>query len=281
MKKGSIVYQAKSTLQEKLKIGSSRHADKALGITHDHIYSWKTYNTYRENACNFAEWARTKHGCKTLDEAREYAGDYIKGLADGGYAAPTQKVAAAALAKLYGCPSREFGVKTKEAHRKDITRSRGKTKSDRHFSEENNKELIDFCRATGLRRSELEQLRSEQLRYDDKTGLYSLEVKGKGGRVRISPILSQEAVERIKGADGLVWPRVHAGADVHSFRADYVATLYKSHARQREDIPPKERYCCKGDMAGIWFDKPAMRIVSNALGHTRIDVIAQSYLYSL
>jgi hypothetical protein len=40
----------------------------------------------------------------------------------------------------------------------------------------------------------------------------------------------------------------------------------------------KELYRCRKDKYGIVYDRKAMLIVSKALGHERIDVIAQSYL---
>ena len=40
----------------------------------------------------------------------------------------------------------------------------------------------------------------------------------------------------------------------------------------------KEKYYCRGDRKGEVFDRAAMRITSNALGHGRIGVIAGHYL---
>lgn len=47
----------------------------------------------------------------------------------------------------------------------DITRSRNKAKRDKNFSEANNWRLVEFCKGTGLRRSELKELKKEDL-YD-------------------------------------------------------------------------------------------------------------------
>lgn len=46
-----------------------------------------------------------------------------------------------------------------------------------------------------------------------------------------------------------------------------------------ENIPISERYIMRKDRAGEILDKRAMRIVSKAMGHNRIDVIALNYLY--
>ena len=48
-------------------------------------------------------------------------------------------------------------------NRQDIKRSRGDRVRDQHFSKTNNDELIKFCRGTGLRRRELQELRGKDL----------------------------------------------------------------------------------------------------------------------
>lgn len=66
--------------------------------------------------------------------------------------------------------------------------------------------------------------------------------------------------------------------DIHSYRAQYATEVYDRYARPKEEIPPAERYVCRRDCAGIVLDKCAMRIASEALGHSRINVITEYYL---
>jgi hypothetical protein len=75
-------------------------------------------------------------------------------------------------------------------HRSGITRSRKEAKRDKNFSESKNKEFIEFCKATGLRKKELKCLRGTQLVF--KSGIYYIAVTSgaKGGRYRESPIIS-------------------------------------------------------------------------------------------
>ena len=49
-------------------------------------------------------------------------------------------------------------------------------------------------------------------------------------------------------------------------------------SKERENIPPKDRDCCRNDRKGQHWDKQAMQKASEALGHNRIDVIAGHYL---
>ncbi len=119
--------------------------------------------------------------------------------------------------------------------------------------------------------------------------------KDKGGRYRFAPIITkhaQQVVERMQNTapDELVWQHVHKKADIHSFRADYATLLYKNHARKIEDIPfnrvnrgsgkkyQSEVYACRNDERGKKLDKAAMLKCSKALGHNRLDVVANNYI---
>lgn len=109
----------------------------------------------------------------------------------------------------------------------------------------------------------------------------------KDGRYREVPVIGNvEAVEAACKAagdkkvletftGGLKAPN---GADTHLYRSDYATALYKTLARPIEDVPDGERYYCRTDRAGIVYDRKAMERVSQALGHTRVTVIAQSSL---
>lgn len=273
----SMVAQVKVALDEKLAIGQSKHLAKKMGTAQNHIYSWGTYKAYLNQGCRFAKWAKETYGCKTLEQARPYVKDYLERSKD--LSPYTQKLYASSLAKIYSCSSKDFNVQTDTRHRADITRSRDEKIRDRHFSENRNQELVNFCRSTGLRRSELEKLTGNQL--IERNGQYYIGVKGKGGRYREAPVIYKvdEVVSRMKAAgDEKVWNRVHNAADIHSYRGQYATSFYKSIARHRNEIPTEDRYCCRIDLKGVWYDKKAMLEVSRALGHNRISVIAGHYL---
>lgn len=138
---------------------------------------------------------------------------------------------------------------------------------------------------------------SDSLNFFPNTN-YFVRIKGKGGRVRFAPIIGDhqsEIVERFRSveADENVWRRVHTKADIHSFRADYCVALYKSMARKIDDIPfdrvnsgtghkfQSDVFVCRKDQDGMKFDKAAMRVCSCALGHTRVSVVAENYLWQL
>ena len=121
---------------------------------------------------------------------------------------------------------------------------------------------------------------------------------GKGGRERMSPIIgpnTEQIVERIKStpAEENVWQHIHQSADIHGYRAEYATIIYKAKARAIEEIPydrvnrgtgrkyQSEVYTCRKDEAGRKLDKAAMLVCSKALGHNRIEVVANNYIRGL
>ena len=121
---------------------------------------------------------------------------------------------------------------------------------------------------------------------------------GKGGRERMSPIIgpnTEQIVERIKStpAEEKVWQHIHQSADIHGYRAEYATLIYKAKARAIEEIPydrvnrgtgrkyQSEVYTCRKDEAGRKLDKAAMLVCSKALGHNRIEVVANNYIRGL
>ena len=184
-KNKSLVRQVQETLQSKLKIGESKHLAKKEGRMSEGIYSWNTYKTYRDKSNAFVKWAKSYHDnivdaeggkLKTLADCRKYVDIYLQDRIDQGYSPSTQKTIASALAKLYCCSTMDF-IPTQVRHRADIKRSRvDKETGEKRakFSEERNKEFVNFCRATGLRRDEIKYLKPENLCYDQETKEYKL-----------------------------------------------------------------------------------------------------------
>ena len=261
-------------------IGESKYAAKQQRISANGIYSWSTYKNYLAKGCAFVKWVKEHHGCRTLGDARKYVDAYLQKHIDEEYSAWTQSHIASALAKIYGCSKKDF-MPTQIRRRANIIRRR---KGKAIFSENRNREFVDFCRATGLRRHEIEYLKPENLHYDEVSKQYILvNMKGKGGRLRDCPIVSKEAIKRMKDTPSgqKVWSKIPTRPDVHSYRADYCKSVYHLHARPLADIPRDDRYYCRGDLKGVVYDKRAMLIASQALGHNRINVIAVNYLYGI
>lgn len=296
--KHSLTFQVQEKLKSKLAIGHSKQEDKKQErlllrkkketnpkailnyneqITIHKIYSWSTFQNYLKHGCYFVNWCCVNYNCRDLHECRPYVDEWLKSRSN--LSAYTQKLEAAALAKLFDCTTKDF-IPTKTRYRKDIVRSRTDASRDRNFNLEKHADFIRFCKATGLRKREIKYLRGTSLVY--KNGLYYISVTkgGKGGRCRESLIISDvEYVTDLMKKAGIqkVWTNV-PDLDVHSYRADYCRSVYNMFARPTKNIPLNERFHCRKDLKGVCYDKRAMLITSRFLGHNRINIIAEHYL---
>lgn len=296
--------QVKQTLAAKERFGESKYEAKRDGSAKDGIYSYSTAHIYNRECQKFARYVEehSPEGRYTsLENARSYAKEYIeRENADMSKSAYTVKLERSALAKLYGIESKNVNKElgeVRERARVDISRSRERTvisektgkeiknQSTRagHFSERKHADEVNWARGTGMRRSEMEQVRGDQL-HQRADGSYYFKMDGNqcnGGREREIPVRGD--IERIKelcerAGHDKVFERVPKAMDVHHYRSEYASNLYRELARERDAIPKNDRYCCRSDLKGVWYDKVAMKEVSEALGHSRISVIAEHYL---
>ena len=271
--------QAYDRLTGMLAFGESKKEAMATGTAKNKIFSHATYKNYWKHIKYFLGYIKEKHPeCTTLKNAKKYVNEWLQSRVDQSLSAWTVQLEAKALGKLYGIsPDDEAYFDPPKRNRQDIKRSRGDRVRDKHFSKTNNDELIKFCRGTGLRRRELQELRGKDLvsREQIEAELAELEKipeaqqapsvarrleilrdtqlfpeaqsfihvrNGKGGRERLSPIVGKHAdqiVERIADtpAEENVWQPIHTSADIHGYRAEYATAIYKAHARAIEDIP--------------------------------------------
>jgi len=294
--RGSLTYQIQQALMDKLSTGESKHLAKKMGTHTKKIYSYETLRGYMKHANYFAKWAKAEYGCKTLDECRPHINEYLQSRMDSGLSPHTIKLDTSALAKLYSVSAKDFDITTPPRTRSGITRSRGITTRDKHFSEKRNSDLVNFCKSTGLRRAELENLKGDRLFFKNNKPYIRVDTATKGGKVRDVPVIGtpervQDVIKKMQEAgEEKVFGKAHNAADIHGYRREYAQSLYNSLARDIKDIPfdrinkgtgrayQSEVYNCRDDKKGIQYDKAAMREVSAALGHTRISVIGGNYL---
>lgn len=284
--KKSLIKQVQDKLLSKMAAGESRHLGKQEGIAESKIYSYGTLDAYMQQCCDFVKFAKSEHGCKTLEECRPFVNDFLQRSIDGGKSSYTIKLQSSALAKLYDCGSDSF-ISTPARHRESITRSRGSAIRDSHFSETRNKALVDFCCSVGTRRHELAALTGDCLRQDEQSNYHIWIKQGKGGRSRLAPVVGTKSeIQNVvdlctKAGTGKVFPVVHNGADIHHYRAIYAERVYKSQARPVATLQSSEKYHCRGSKKGIVYDRQALMATSRALGHNnRASTVASHYLYT-
>lgn len=273
----SMIRQVSERLHSMAAYGQSKHTDK-LGNggkpAIDKIYSFSTMCNYHQAACDFAHWARDTHHCRTLDQARQYTGEYLQQRMDSGRSAWTVRRDAAALAKVYQCKTTDLGVTLPARHRGDVTQHSDRTPQG--FAESRHADLAALCRSTGLRRHEVEQLRPQDVRQDAEGRTVVRVEQGKGGKSRDVVALDNTparlAAQATAAGNDRVIDHIPGRAPIHAWRRDYASALYDRLARDVATLSPADQYRCKLDQSGTVYDRQALAAVSVALGHSRIGV---------
>lgn len=278
---------ARLRLQAMLKagMGSKRSKDKAEADTKNKIYSKATFETYKQQFRHFADWLEKAHPeAFTLEDARGFVDEYLRHLIELERSAYSISTAKAAIAKVMGVEATQF-IATPPRLRADIKRSRGEAERDKHISDKKEEELARFTSATGLRRKEMTMIKSDDLFFENGQAYLNINKGTKGGKSRVAKIVgkteaeTKEIVKWIQSKEGRLFYKLSSNYDNHYYRATYANRLYNQLKRDIADIPTEEKYIMRKDRAGEVYDKQAMLHVSKALGHNRISVIAQSYLY--
>jgi hypothetical protein len=277
--------QLKDTLGRKYREG---HGTPKTGKVHngtDVIHSHRTYKTYMTCADRFADWCK-EHGIRVMEEARAAVPEYIKERLNDGKSAFTVAKDTAAIAKAMDCRMTDLNVKLPSRHRADIKNNRGEAKRAEHFSERNHKELVEFCKNTGLRRDELAHLKGSDLKIKDGKAYIVLDRHSgsKGGKAREVEVLrnNEHVADLMRSAgNGLVFSDgIPCGANIHHYRGDYAKALYREVARPISQLSGHDLYCCRGAYKGLRYDRQALLYVSKNLGHNREDVVVNNYFYS-
>lgn len=286
MKIPSMVYQVKAQFDSMAAYGSKKWMHKAANggkPFKDVVYSYGTMRTYLAISIRFAKWTKKLYGCKYIQDARPFVPEYLKMHINVGHSPWTVRTYASALAKLYQCRAKDFGVTLPPRLRKDVKRSRTNAEKG-HYSEVNNEWFHKIGRDSGLRRCELTKLKPDAV-FTDGQGKHFALIKGKGGKVRFSPCLGDDlynaAVKATAEGKQYIW---QAAAETipdrlieHKYRAEYAQSLYESLARDPATLPKSEKYICRRERKGIVYDRAALRVVSRALGHNRLNIVT-SYI---
>ena len=278
-KKVSLTKQGIDELDKMAAYGNSKQADKRSNggkPLPGKIYSYNTMKNYKQVVFQYCKWAQREHGCHHLADARQYTGEYLQQRMAAGKSAWTVRLDAAALAKLYGVETTALGTTLPTRHRADVTQHRTGA-SEGHFSADRNRDLVDLCRATGLRRCEVARLQPADVQRLPDGRVVILVEQGKGGKARIVSALNDRPAQIAEAAAAAgkakLFETIPKYAPIHEYRAVYANELYGMIARPTNSIPDKDRYCCRRDKAGTVYDKQAMLRVSLELGHNRLDVV--------
>ncbi|MBP7691095.1 MAG: integrase domain-containing protein [Anaerolineales bacterium] len=294
---GSLKYQVVTCLNSLKAFDTSRHVAQQAGMADELIFSVGTITTYCHLNVAFAEWCRDRYGVKRLAEITPDMTDaFVASLRNRALSPATINTYVCAIKKL-DVGLRQLGWRREKApllvtahdgRRADVVAD--------PYSVEDAERLINALvridpqygqvarleRVSGLRISEAVHLQAEHITPDgsriilDGPGIHT-----KGGRPRQVPILPQNQVvmvellaqrhpdghlfihrqslaAAIKRATSRLVPKlgIQVGNGTHSFRKLYANELFK-YLLEEKALPLEE----------------ARSLVSQALGHNRIDVL--------
>lgn len=285
-KKQNLPHRIRHELSKMIRYGESKHQSKIEEntIAPKGIFSHSTYKDYLKHCVAFGKWCQKEYGVRNPKTAKKYVDEYLQICLDEGLSPSTLKLKRSALAKLFRINGKDFSVEIPDRRRRDIVRSR---KAPDPKIEARNKAIVDFIKGTGLRREELLAVTARDIK-DIGGHLLVNVIKGKGGKFRYARVLPQyeSYIRKLRETfisegreNERLFKAIPKRLGTHHYRGDYAKALYDIISRDVKSIPPKERYCMRGDRKGEVLDRNAMYVVSRNLGHNRIDVIAGHYLY--
>lgn len=295
--------QLKSRMKSIDKIGQSRNEAKRemkdfkFGDTVEGIYSITTLQNYTQVAHEFLKWAK-ENGAGNRQDLQEviskHGTDYLKYRESLDLSTRTLKRDRAALNKI--SENDKITYKFQRTSVNDVQRSRNNLNTNnRNFNEARNADLVAFAKGTGGRRADLADLRKEDfVKIDGR--LYVNFTQSKGGRDRLSVVREEyrETIEnRLKSTSNgeKVFHLIHTNADIHSYRREYAQSLYQDIIADKElkkdlqaQYPPRreqvksEYYKTQGQDNVFMGLRDDIYLVSQNLGHNRLDVSVNSYL---
>lgn len=308
-KKEALKYQINNNLRSKISFGESKHIEKIgldFGKSSFKIFSFGTYNTYKKECLKYGEWLVNCKGVdkfEKLENTESYVNEYLQERFDKGFSVYTLKMERSSLSMLYG-KQIEFHLPDRTPNK--ITRSRNNS-NEKHYNRDGKyKDIFILGLGTGGRRSDLLSLKKDS--FFEKDGhLFVKFEQSKGGRDRITYVREEyvskikEIINNTKDGDKLI-KTIPKGIDVHSLRREYVKNLFDDitqdtllRDRLLSIYPPRREYKTQKDKEGNTYTKEIkskfykdregnvynrddIYILSQSLGHNRLDVSITHYL---
>jgi hypothetical protein len=295
----SLKMYGTSRNKAKEKLRDNLGADYRIHSTTKDIHGIGTFISYKKRCGAFAKWCVSQGADEYawLKDLRPYVEPFLQARIDAGLSVYTVKQERSALGKLYG-ERIEYSLPERKA--KDIKRSRHSVEMDKHFSPARNRDLVILSKATGGRREDMGKIMPEH--FEERDGrLYVNFYRSKGGRDRLSPVLPElegevrKMLEKKKAENREhepIFKHVHTKADIHGYRREYAKALYKAvtdDPRLRDELlrpyPPRREpkvksayYKTRSHDVNQTFLRDALYVVTQALGHNRLEVAVTNYL---
>jgi site-specific recombinase XerC len=280
-------------LDSRMAISESRHqaklaireatGEKRWSVSTGRIHSFTTRDTYQQHILAFVDWVKARHPGTTpamLDShADAWVSQYLRERIAEGYSASTLATIRSALRLCFWeevAASVELPMRSRQA----ITRSRVPVEQDAHFQPQHWAEHVLFAQATGLRRSEMRDVRVGDISVQPDGSVRVHVRRGKGGKARDVTVLAgseQAILALLEGREPQerLFQHIPKNMDVQSYRRAFAQAYYQQQAQGRA-LPPQDAARLKpGD-----YDLEACQQVAEALGHSRLrrGIVLSHYL---
>lgn len=288
---GQSKYQAK---QESYRQGNK---GKVKGI-----YSKKTMSDYKKVAEQFCSWSKSKgYHFKGLSEVSDrHIIQYLTERQNDGKSAWTISRDLSALNKIFdrSITKQDSGLKSRK--NADIKNNRGFGNNYRPSTYQKNKELTDFLSATGIRRQSILTISPANAIRDKQGTVIGFQVVEKGGKSRNCYVLKSRQTDMTAFVDKHLeskgnkpfWNKADKNLNTHWYRAEYARSLYNdlvSAKNQGQDYfsgyrdtfvnASKLSQATEGHgRITKGYNTECLAVVSQNLGHNRIDVVYSNYL---
>ena len=267
MARNTIKFELKKALEQQASYGRSKHQDKlttyekrsemkAQGATYEerlaindmknHIYSYGTMKTYQQQVGYFGDYL-IKEGHKKigLEESKDYIQEYINHMVSEEKSPWTINTALASICKATGANIHDYEHPSRSISK--IDRGNAERLHDK-YNEKNYADILEANRLLGMRRSELKNLRAENIitRGDQVV----VQIVGKGGRHNEQIFTVPEEKEKIlalkegKAPEDKIFSRdlFRGDCDLHHERQMRAITVYERVTKDIEANPERRDY---------------------------------------
>ena len=268
----------------------------------DGIYSKKTMSDYKSVCEQFNSWQKDKgYNFHSISEVNQSViVEYLTQRQNKGCSAWTVSRDQSALNKIFNVSvsKKECGLASR--HSADIRNNRGLSNNNRVSVNQRNKDIIDFICASGIRRHSITQIcPSDIIRSNDNSAI-GIRVTEKGGKTRNAYIRQNyqkqvtEFVDNHYSKYGNVpfWKSVDKNLNTHWYRAEYANGLYcdlvsAKNAGMDYFNGYREIFISASKLDAVvvgrnsltkGYDTECLALVSQNLGHNRVDVVYTNYL---
>lgn len=296
-KLGSLSYQLIERLKSMACIGESRkdakkEAREQLGFQNGRtvgIHSYKSFDKAKTVSKGFADYVKENYpGIKDINNIDDdIIIDYIEYRATLGLSQKTVDTDRTILNKIFNKNITKKQLGHDKFSYKDIVKGRSEN-VDLKYNYDNWKDQIDVVRGTGIRRSSVTKITKENFIRNNLGQCVAIKVKEKGGKERIAPILSDfrgsitDIVNNAKEGE-TIFKKFTTKINAHALRREYALNLYNELEQGKHSDYKKyglekawrRGVKTQGDFRG--YNAENLAVVSQALGHNRLDVVVYNY----